>query len=145
MGPGHGDYDVWGVNDHTVVCVVVTPFLMESRRYSMRRTVVINALFSCYGATLLFMGVASRECSCGVVLVLEVLNNIWLATNAFRLCCTTEQGCRYMVAPMDTVLKTNIMNNSNSSYMVFDLSGGDDVYGVRCSPGGKSQLVTSVA
>ena len=129
----------------TVPCVAATPFLMDTCRYSMRSTVVINALFGCYGATLLFMGVASRECGGSVVLVPEVLNNIQLASNMFRLCSATEQGCRYTAALMDTVLKTNIMNNSNSSYMVFDLSGRGDVYSIQHSPGGKSQLVTSVA
>ena len=62
------------------------------------------------GATLLFTGVASRVCGGGVVLVPEVLNNIQLASNAFRLCGTTKWWCRYTVAPAYTVLKMNIMN-----------------------------------
>ena len=63
-----------------------------------------------HGVTLLFMGAASQVCGGRVVLVPEVLNNIWLASNAFKLCGTTKQWCRYMAAPMYTVLKTNIMN-----------------------------------
>ena len=45
-----------------------------------------------------------------VVLVPEVLNNIRLASNVFKLCGTTKQWCRYTAAPMYTVLKMNIMN-----------------------------------
>ena len=45
-----------------------------------------------------------------MVLVPEVLNNIRLASNAFKLCSTTKQWCRYMAAPNYTVLKMNIMN-----------------------------------
>ena len=37
-------------------------------------------------------------------------NNIWLASNAFKLCGTTKQWCRYTAAPTYTVLKTNIIN-----------------------------------
>ena len=62
------------------------------------------------GATLLFTGVASLVCGAGVVLVPEVLNNIWLASNAFKLCGATKQWCHYMVALMYTVLKMKIMN-----------------------------------
>ena len=62
------------------------------------------------GATLLFMGTASRVCDGSVVLVPEVLNNIQLASNAFRLCSTTKQWCCYTAAPTYTVLKMNIMN-----------------------------------
>ena len=62
------------------------------------------------GATLLFMGAASLVCGGGVVLVLEVLNNIRLASNAFKLCSATKWWCRYTAAPMYMVLKTNIMN-----------------------------------
>ena len=36
------------------------------------------------------MGAASQVCGGGVVLVPEVLNNIQLACNAFRLCGTTK-------------------------------------------------------
>ena len=61
-------------------------------------------------ATLLFTGAVSRVCVGGVILVLEVLNNIRLASNAFKLCSTTKWWCRYTAAPMYTVLKTNIMN-----------------------------------
>ena len=57
-----------------------------------------------------FMGAASRVCGGGVVLVPEVLNNIWLASNAFKLCGTTKRWCRYTAALTYTVLKTNIMN-----------------------------------
>ena len=56
------------------------------------------------------MGAASLVCGSSVVLVLEVLNNIWLASNVFKLCGTTKRWCRYMAAPMYMVLKTNIMN-----------------------------------
>ena len=45
-----------------------------------------------------------------MVLVPEVLNNIRLASNAFKLCGTTKRWCHYTVAPTYTVLKTNIMN-----------------------------------
>ena len=45
-----------------------------------------------------------------MVLVPEVLNNIQLASNAFKLCGATKRWCRYTVAPTYTVLKTNIMN-----------------------------------
>ena len=62
------------------------------------------------GATLLFTGAASLVCSGGVVLVPEVLNNIRLASNMFKLCSATKQWCRYTVAPTYTVLKTNIIN-----------------------------------
>ena len=56
------------------------------------------------------MGAVSQVCGGGVVLVPEVLNNIRLASNAFKLCGTTKQWCRYTVALTYTVLKTNIMN-----------------------------------
>ena len=56
------------------------------------------------------MGVVSRVCSGVVVLVLEVLNNIQLASNAFKLCGATKWWCCYTAAPMYTVLKINIMN-----------------------------------
>ena len=45
-----------------------------------------------------------------MVLVPEVLNNIRLASNTFKLCGATKQWCCYMVAPMYTVLKMNVMN-----------------------------------
>ena len=63
-----------------------------------------------HGATLLFMGAVSLVCSGGVVLVPEVLDNIRLASNAFKLCGATKRWCCYMAAPTYTVLKTNIMN-----------------------------------
>ena len=56
------------------------------------------------------MGAASRVCGGGVVLVPEVLNNIRLASNAFKLCGATKRWCRYTAVPTYTVLKTNIMN-----------------------------------
>ena len=56
------------------------------------------------------MGVASLVCGSGVVLVPEVLNNIWLASNVFKLCSATKQWCHYTAAPTYTVLKMNIMN-----------------------------------
>ena len=62
------------------------------------------------GATLLFMGAASGVCGGGVVFVPEVLNNIQLASNMFKLCGATKRWCRYTVALMYTVLKMNIMN-----------------------------------
>ena len=88
------------------------------------------------------MGAVSLVCSGGVVLVPEVLNNIQLASNAFKLCGATKRWCRYIVAPTYTVLNTNIINKLK--LYAFDLSSGGDAYGVRCSPGGESQLVTSV-
>ena len=45
-----------------------------------------------------------------MVLIPEVLNNIQLASNAFKLCGTTKWWCRYTVALAYTVLKMNIMN-----------------------------------
>ena len=78
-----------------------------------------------------------------MVLVPEVLNNIRLASNTFKLCGATKWWCRYTAAPTYTVLKTNIMNKLK--LYTFDLSGGGDTYGVRHSPGGESQLVTSAA
>ena len=62
------------------------------------------------GATLLFMGAASLVCGGGVVLVPDVLNNIRLASNTFKLCGATKQWCRYMAAQTYMVLKTNIIN-----------------------------------
>ena len=53
---------------------------------------------------------ASRVCSGAVVLVPEVLNNIRLASNAFKLCGATKRWCRYTAALTYTVLKTNLMN-----------------------------------
>ena len=46
-GPGHGDYDLWGIDDHMAVHAVMMPFLVETHRYSMSHTVVINALCGC--------------------------------------------------------------------------------------------------
>ena len=63
-----------------------------------------------HGATLLFMGAASLVYGGGVVLVLEVLNNIRLASNVFKLCGATKRWCRYTAASTYTVLKMNIMN-----------------------------------
>ena len=63
-----------------------------------------------HSATLLFMGAVSLVCGSGVVPVPEVLNNIRLASNAFKLCGTTKWWCHYTVALTYTVLKTNIMN-----------------------------------
>ena len=63
-----------------------------------------------HGATLLSTGAASLVCGGSVVLVPEVLNNIRLASNAFKLCGATKRWCRYTAAPMHTVLKTNIIN-----------------------------------
>ena len=57
------------------------------------------------GATLLFMGAASRVCGGGVFLVPEVLGNIRLASNVFRLCVATK--------------------------MVVSLYGGTGVYGTQ--------------
>ena len=56
------------------------------------------------------MGAASLVCGGGVVLVPEVLNNIRLASNVFKLCGATKQWCCYTVAPTYTVLKTNIID-----------------------------------
>ena len=62
------------------------------------------------GATLLFICAVPLVFGGSVVLVPEVLNNIWLASNVFKLRSATKQWCRYTVAPTYTVLKTNIMN-----------------------------------
>ena len=94
-----------------------------------------------HGATLLFMGVVSLVCGGGVVLVPEVLNNIRLASNVFKLCGATKWWCLYTAAPMFMVLKTNIMNKLKLYGIRFVQWGRC----VRCSPGGESQLVTSVA
>ena len=75
------------------------------------------------GATLLFMGAASLVCGGGVVLVPEVLNNLWLASNAFKLCGTTKRWCCYTVAPTYTVLKTNIMNKLKTIQRSIYLAG----------------------
>ena len=56
------------------------------------------------------MGAASRVCSGSVVLVPEVLNNIWLASYVFKLCGATKRWCCYTAALTNTVLKMNIMN-----------------------------------
>ena len=56
------------------------------------------------------MGAASLVCGGSVVLVPEVLNNIRLASNMFKLCGATKWWCHYMAAPTYTVLKMNIMN-----------------------------------
>ena len=45
-GPG-SDYDVQGIDDHTVARVAVMPSLVVTQIHSMRRTVVINALRGC--------------------------------------------------------------------------------------------------
>ena len=87
------------------------PSPVETRRNSMHRTVVINALCGCYSRCYFtFTGAASLVCGSGVVLVPEVLNNIQVASNALKLCSATKWWCRYMVALMYTVLKTNIIN-----------------------------------
>ena len=78
-----------------------------------------------------------------MVLVPEVLNNIRLASNAFKLCGTTKRWCRYTAALMYTVLKMNIMNKLKLYCIRF--VWGDDAYGVEHNPGGESQLVTSAA
>ena len=44
-----------------------------------------------HGATLLFIGVASRVCSSGDGSVPEVLFNIWLDPNVFKLCGKLKQ------------------------------------------------------
>ena len=67
-----------------------------------------------HGATLLFMGAASQVCGGSVVLVPEVLNNIRLASIAFKLCGTTKRWCRYMAAPTYMVLKMNIMKKTQT-------------------------------
>ena len=92
-------------------------------------------------ATLLFMGAASQVCGGGVVLVPEVLFNIRLAFNAFKLCGGTKRWCRYMAAPMHTVLKTNINNELKLYGVTICLAGRH----IQCSPGGESQLVTGAA
>ena len=76
-----------------------------------------------------------------MVLVLEVLNNIRLASNTFKLCSATKPWCRYTVAPTYTVLKMNIMNKLKLYGVQFVWRGRR----VWRSPGGESQLVTSAA
>ena len=89
------------------------------------------------GATLLFTGGVSLVCSGGMVLVPEVLNNMRLASNAFKLCGATKWWCRYTVALMYTVLKTNIINKLKL-YGIQFVQWGQHVW---CSPGRESQLV----
>ena len=87
------------------------PSPVETHRNSTCRTVVINALCGCYSRCYFtFTGAASLVCGGSVVLVPEVLNNIRLASNAFKLCGATKRWCHYMAAPTYTVLKTNIIN-----------------------------------
>ena len=76
-----------------------------------------------------------------MVFVPEVLNNIWLASNTFKLCGATKRWCRYTAALMYTVLKTNIMNKLKLYGIRFVRWGRC----IRRSPGGESQVVTSVA
>ena len=58
-----------------------------------------------------------------MVLVLEVLKNIRLASNAFKLCGATKRWCCYMAALMYTVLKTNIINKLKLYGIQFCLAG----------------------
>ena len=81
-----------------------------------------------HGATLLFRGTASRVCGGSVVLVPEVLDNIRLACNTFKLCGATKQWCHYTVAPAYMVLKKNIINELK-------------LYGVRFCPAGVTRTV----
>ena len=67
-----------------------------------------------------------------MVLVPEVLDNIRLASNAFRLCGTTKWWCRYTAAPAYMVLKTNIMNELK-------------LYGIRFCPVGTMHTAYSIA
>ena len=66
-----------------------------------------------------------------MVLVPEVLNNIWLASNVFKLCGATKQWCRYTAALTYTVLKTNIMDKLKTIRRLICLVGATHtVYGV---------------
>ena len=85
-----------------------------------------------HGATLLFMGAASLVCGGGVVLVPEVLNNIGLASNTFKLCDATKRWCRYTAALTYTVLKMNIINKLK-------------LYGIRFCPAGVTHMAYGVA
>ena len=85
-----------------------------------------------HGATLLFTGVVSLVCGGDVVLVPEVLNNIRLASNVFKLCGATKRWCRYTAALMYTVLKTNIMNKLK-------------LYGIRFARQGVMHTVCGIA
>ena len=77
------------------------------------------------------MGAASLVCGSGVVLVPEVLNNIWLASNTFKLCGTTKWWCGYMAALMYMVLKMNIMNKLKTIRRSICLAGVmHTVYGI---------------
>ena len=76
-----------------------------------------------HGATLLFMCATSLVCGGGVVLFPEVLNNIWLASNAFKVCGATKQWYHYTVAPTYTVLKMNIMNKLKTIWRSICLAG----------------------
>ena len=58
-----------------------------------------------------------------MVLVLEVLDNIRLASNVLRLCGATKRWCHYMAALAYTVLKTNIMNELKLYGIRFCLAG----------------------
>ena len=90
------------------------------------------------GATLLFMGAASWVCGSGDGSVLEVLFNIQLDPNVFKLCgklkrcyntaCTNAYGTKDM---HDSISELKLWCN--------ELSGGGDAYGIAR---GKSQLGT---
>ena len=69
------------------------------------------------------MGAVSLVCGGGVVLVPEVLNNIRLASNVFKLCGTTKWWCRYTVAPTYMVLKMTIINKLKLYGVRFCLAG----------------------
>ena len=91
-----------------------------------------------HSTTLLFTGAASRVCSSGDGSVLEVLFNIRLDPNAFKLCGKLKQ-C------YDTAC-TNAYGTKDAHYQISELklrcnelSGRGDAYGIAR---GKSQLGT---
>ena len=80
-------------------------------------------------ATLLFMGVASQVCGGGDGSVPEVLFNIWLDPNAFKLCSKLKQ-CYDAVCTNAYGTKDTHYWNKWTQTMRNELSGGGDAYGV---------------
>ena len=79
-----------------------------------------------------------------MVLVSEVLHNIRLSHNMFRLCGATKTVVSLYGGT--GVYGTQGKHNEQTLTIWHSvLSGGGDAYGVRRSPGGESQLVTCTA
>ena len=84
------------------------------------------------------MGAASRVCGGGDGSVLEVLFNIWLDPNAFKLCCELKR-CHDMSCTNAYGTKDIHNQISELKLRCNELSGGGDAYGIAW---GKSQLGT---